>query len=177
MLCLWMIQITGHPSITESSMVLPFQVDNLSTEYSQFRQNGLLKKKKLDRMTLRFFFIQMSSSFFFPKMTRTVVTWLEMMCLCSQNKKKMCFWVLLSNSLASKRGGTRKRKENFLSFCVCDVNVTAITLTRAKNWTRWPPIIYCLLELLAGILRDEVYFDKFIKKLFMFYWFYEYYYC
>ena len=83
-----MIQITGHPSITESSMVLPFQDDNLSIEYSQFRQNGLLKKKKLDRMTLRFFFIQMSSSFFFPKMTRTVVTWLEMMCLCSQNKKK-----------------------------------------------------------------------------------------
>ena len=27
-------------------MVLPFQDDNLSIEYSQFRQDGLLKKKK-----------------------------------------------------------------------------------------------------------------------------------
>ena len=42
-----MIQIIGHPSITEGSMVLPFQDDNLSIEYSQFRQNGLLKKIKI----------------------------------------------------------------------------------------------------------------------------------
>ena len=63
-----MIQIIGHPSITEGSMVLPFQDDNLSIEYGQFRQNGLLKKKKkLDRMTLRFFFIQIPNSFFFSK--------------------------------------------------------------------------------------------------------------
>ena len=31
--------------MTETSMVLPFQDDNLSIEYGQFRQNGLLKKK------------------------------------------------------------------------------------------------------------------------------------
>ena len=67
---------------------------------------------------------------------------------------KKCFWVLLSNSLALKGGGPRKRRENFLSFCVCDVNVTTITLTQAKNGTRWPTVTYCLWELLAGILRD-----------------------
>ena len=70
-------------------MVLPFQDDNLSIEYSQFRQDGLLKKKKgqndfaiLFYSNTKFFFF-----FFFPKITRTVVTWLEKMCLCSEKKK------------------------------------------------------------------------------------------
>ena len=71
-------------------MVLPFQDDNLSIEYSQFRQNGLLEKKKRQN-DFAILFYSNTKFFFFPKITRTVVTWLEMMCLCSQNKKKMCF--------------------------------------------------------------------------------------
>ena len=81
-----MIQIIGHPSITEGSMVLPFQDDNLSIEYSQFRQNGLLKKKKKRQNEFVILFL-FKYLFFFLKITRTVVTWLEKMCLCSVNKK------------------------------------------------------------------------------------------
>ena len=101
-------------------MVLPFQDDNLSIEYSQFRQNGLLKKKKkkIDRMTLRFFFFFFKYHFFFPKMTRTVVTWLEMRCLCSQNKKKsvseLCCLILWPQK-EEELGGEKRISYHFVS--------------------------------------------------------------
>ena len=57
-------------------MVLPFQDDNLSIEYGQFRQNGLLKKKKIRPNDFAILFYS-NTNFFSPKMTRTVVTWLE----------------------------------------------------------------------------------------------------
>ena len=131
-------------------MVLPFQDDNLSIEYSQFRQDGLLKKKNGTKWLCDSFLFKYQ--FFFPKNDTYSCYMVGNICVLKIRKKN--FWVLLSNSLASKGGGTRKRKENFLSFCVCDVNVTVITLTQAKNGTRWPPITYYLLELLVGMLHD-----------------------
>ena len=132
-------------------MVLPFQDDNLSIEYGQFRQNGLLKKKKIRPNDFAILFYS-NTNFFFAKNDTYSCYMVGNICVLKIRKKN--FWVLLSNSLASKGGGTRNRKENFLSFCVCDVNVTVITLTQAKNGTRWPPITYYLLELLVGMLHD-----------------------
>ena len=100
-------------------MVLPFQDDNLSIEYSQFRQNGLLKKKKKNRqndIAILFFFFKYH--FFFPKMTRTVVTWLEMRCLCSQNKKKsvseLCCLILWPQK-EEELGGEKRISYHFVS--------------------------------------------------------------
>ena len=68
-------------------MVLPFQDDNLSIEYSQFRQDGLLKKKIGQNDFAILFYSNTKFFFFFPKITRTIVIWLEKMCLCSEKKK------------------------------------------------------------------------------------------
>ena len=123
-----MIQIIGHPSITESSMVLPFQDDNLSIEYSQFRQDGLLKKKKGTKWLCDSFLFKYQILFFFSKNNTYNCYMVGKDVFVFWKKEIKCFWVLLSNSLASKGGGTRKRKENFLSFCVCDVNVTRLKM-------------------------------------------------
>ena len=130
-------------------MVLPFQDDNLSIEYSQFRQDGLLKKKKGTKWLCDSFLFKYQILFFlfFSKNNTYRCYMVGKDVFVFWKKEIKCFWVLFSNSLASKGGGTRRRKENFVSFCVCDVNITTITLTRAKNGTRWPAITCCLFEL------------------------------